>query len=701
MREYGKIQTMNSTMAILAVATTMAGLRASIRNDFRENALFVVTGVVSRTEFLHPSYFSYTFKDDSGCHDIHMTNHLPLASIGDRMIVHGHLGFEESGWRRAYADRMEKIGIATIPAPQPITPDQLGDSLLYGRTVMMDGILTDIITDDIDPRYKYLILRSNGRTFLASTDPSVKWNLDESLIGSLLTLTGKAETSPYGGKRKHWEPHLSWVSAITVKQKAPLSPFDVPDITTLDFLSPSEISGLNRRKATGTVLAAFQNSNVLLRTADGKIVRGELEKPALLHNGDGIELVGFPETDLFVLHLNKAKFRRIPASPAEANEPRLVTASTVLSSPTGKHAIQAEYYGQLLRMSGKVLNIPTRNTKPGCYLIRSEEHLVWIDVSSIQGNSPSLLPDAVIDITGYCVMNTELWQPTRIMPRIDGFTLVPRSESDIRILSGPPWWTPRRFLTALISLVTILIGIAIWNRALQKMVRNRSQQLFRAEIAKAESDLRIDERTRLAADLHDSLSQSLSGLACQIAAIRCSLHYSADATMRTLDNAERMLLSSRTELKRCLWDLRSDILSMESFQDAIRETLLPILNEAGLRIRFNVPRSQTSDSTAHAIISIIRELVSNSVNHGNARRILIAGDLQDGILRFSVRDDGTGFDPGTCGGVSNGHFGLQGIRERVKRFHGDFTLQSTIGAGTRAEVTINVRHDADHPSEKK
>ena len=65
------------------------------------------------------------------------------------------------------------------------------------------------------------------------------------------------------------------------------------------------------------------------------------------------------------------------------------------------------------------------------------------------------------------------------------------------------------------------------------------------------------------------------------------------------------------------------------------------------------------------------------------------------ILKFSVRDNGCGFDPDACPGVLDGHFGLQGIRERVASFEGMMDIQSTPGKGTRVSVSINVPRTED------
>lgn len=127
--------------------------------------------------------------------------------------------------------------------------------------------------------------------------------------------------------------------------------------------------------------------------------------------------------------------------------------------------------------------------------------------------------------------------------------------------------------------------------------------------------------------------------------------------------------------------------------EAIQRTLAPHAISADITVRFNVPRERLSESTTHAILRIVRELTVNAIRHGRARHVRIAGECHDGTISFSVQDDGCGFDPNAAPGPTEGHFGLLGVRERLKAFGGTFTVESRPQRGAKVILTLKENSD--------
>jgi len=256
------------------------------------------------------------------------------------------------------------------------------------------------------------------------------------------------------------------------------------------------------------------------------------------------------------------------------------------------------------------------------------------------------------------------------------------------VLRRAPWWTSGRLMAVIAVMLAVIAGGLVWNRALRNLADRRGRELYREQVAHAVAEFKTDERTRLAVELHDSLSQALSGVACHLAVGAGTFEADPAAAVRCLETARKMLDSCRTELRQCLFDLRSDTLEERDFAVAIRKTLEQLDDYAELAIRCDVPRQILRDTTAHAILSILRELTGNAIRHGGATRIEVEGSVEPDRIVFTVRDNGSGFDPAACVGPAQGHFGLEGVRNRLAKLNGVFTIESAPGAGTTAVVTI-------------
>ena len=228
----------------------------------------------------------------------------------------------------------------------------------------------------------------------------------------------------------------------------------------------------------------------------------------------------------------------------------------------------------------------------------------------------------------------------------------------------------------------------MWNILLKKISDKKGRDLAAARFARSASELKVSERTRLATELHDSIVQNMTGAAMKLRAADKLFESNPAESRRQLALALRTLDSSRDEIRNCIWDLRNQALEKSNIDEAIRITLQPHIADAQLHVRFNMPRRTIPDNAFHNILCIIRELVVNAVRHGHATTLKIAGTINGGRLLFFVADNGSGFDPATRPGMEQGHFGLEGVMERVKALDGMADIASAPGKGTR--ITINI-----------
>ena len=556
---------------------------------------------------------------------------------------------------------------------------------LGAKCFKLTGCVDDVVHDDRDTDYQFLVVRSpDGVFYVTSESPSCDFR---SLIGATASFCGVSEMNNFN-PREYIGRTLKLLkpSDITVLSPAPADPFSAPDIAELHGRSAFEISQAGRHRACGQVLAVWGGDNLLMRTPSNHIVRVELVPPLAPapRVGDWIAVTGLPETDLHRLILKCAIWKHIPSGVSCA-EPAVDTdLSRLLTNDRGETQIDTTLFGHPVRISGRVA---ARTGHEGRMIIRDKALTIAVEAASCPA-AAVLEEETLVEVTGLFVFDSSTGHRSALFPRIKSVFLVTRGPDDIRVLATPSWWTTRRLLAVIGGLTALLLGILAWNAVLRRMVERRSRELVEERTQTLRADLKVEERTRLAVELHDSIAQSLSGVVMEVETTE-KLAAGGPADMRQhLSLASKALKSCNDDLRNCLWDLRCQALEEKDMTTAIEKTLKPHATAAQLTVRFNVAREKLADQTAYSVLRIVRELVINAIRHGKASKVRIAGSLDEGTLRFSVTDDGRGFDPDACPGVAQGHFGIEGIRERVDLLGGTFDLTSSPGHGTKAVITL-------------
>ena len=628
---------------------------------------------------------------------------VPQLNRGDIIHAVGYIvRHDTTGTSMAEVKSFQKLSASPLPPIAAVAAECLRDPMWQDRPVRLHGIVQDAFRDEIDTYWNYLVIRSGAETVYASfTTDGSDGNKLQSIIGAEIEIEGLNTSFNDGNRRMLGQLLyiLGW-DGVRIIKPAPKDPFAVPFLDNSRDTAAAIASGIDRRRAKGRVIAVWHGDRFLLRTREGhRVVRVDLAGKNPPKYGQTVEAVGIPETDLYRLNLSRATWRETSAE--ITSEPNLqdITMKNLTTSIWGGKGLQTDYHGMPVRMKGIVRSLPAPNGD-GRLAIECDRQTVMIDASACPAAFEHVEIGCLIAASGTCVMECENWHPKAPFPRIEGFAIVVRTPDDIRILSRPPWWTPGRLMAVIGTLLAALLGIFVWNRMLNRRAEKRGRELADERLAHVTSDLKVYERTRLAVELHDSLSQNLTGVSLAIRAANRLADSDPDSMRKSLGLAANTLDSCRDELRNCLWDLRNQTLEESDMNEAIRQTLAPHIGDAQLSIRFNVSRERLSDNTAHAILRIVRELATNAVRHGHATQIRIAGALEDGRLLFSVSDNGGGFDPQTAPGIRQGHFGLQGIRDRIDEFEGDFVLDSTPGKGTKATIAIRLKSSQmSHPSQ--
>ena len=667
-------------------------LQRAIYDDRNETRRFDFEATVTYPSRLIDGLLA--IEDESGPAVLHERCFWPENRLrtGDRIHIRGGVAHSHDGKNYASSQHIRILSHDSGFSPVKATFADVNKGLHFNRTVRLEGLVLDAFPDEIDANFAFLVLTDGHETVcVSSCDHEKDVRLMSKLIGATVSLSGICTDYRLNNSRKVLGSDISinGLKTINVLKPAPEDPFDVPMLQTKAWpYRASENSLLRHMKIRGVVLATWHGNRMVVRTGDAACSNVQLTERRLPPCGAFIEAVGLPETDFFRWNLTRARWRVADGKPETSNDaPVAVTAGFLMTDESGSPQIRASQHGRLLKMTGCVQSIPA-GTGDGCLILLCDGHQVAVDCSSAPDALAGLEQGCQIEVCGVCVMETESWRPQAPFPHVEGFRLAVRTPKDIRILVRPPWWTPARLTAVIVSLLAGILAVLVWNRILQKLVERKGRQLYREQVAHAGSEMRIEERTRLAVELHDSISQNLTGISMQIDAAGLQLERHPEKTRAHLDIASRTLDSCRTELRNCIWDLRNQTLDEKDMDKVLHRTLQPHVEGAALAIRFNVPRTRLSENTTHALIRIIRELATNAVRHGKASRIRIAGTLEADRLLFSVADDGCGFDPSSRPGTAEGHFGLQGVHERIRQLHGSVVIDSAPGRGTKVTVQL-------------
>jgi signal transduction histidine kinase len=206
----------------------------------------------------------------------------------------------------------------------------------------------------------------------------------------------------------------------------------------------------------------------------------------------------------------------------------------------------------------------------------------------------------------------------------------------------------------------------------------------------------MEERTRLARDIHDALAQNLTGIIVQLGAVQRALAVAPTQVDEHLDLAQRMARESLAEARRSVWNLRAPALERGDLGDALRGLAArPLSAETTASFEQEGEPRPLPASVEVALLRVCQEALANVVRHAQATRVAVTLVYEPDAVRLIVRDNGAGFREAvvrerTSGAGPWSGFGLLGMRERLGALGGTLTLTSCGGA----EVVATVPRDA-------
>jgi signal transduction histidine kinase/ligand-binding sensor domain-containing protein len=200
---------------------------------------------------------------------------------------------------------------------------------------------------------------------------------------------------------------------------------------------------------------------------------------------------------------------------------------------------------------------------------------------------------------------------------------------------------------------------------------------------------RLDERTRIARELHDTLLQNLAGVSLQLDGVAKQICGSAEQAAQQIQAVRQQVDDSFLEAREKVMALRSPMLRDRDLPAALRESLRKITEGHPIRLEVLVtgePKVLRHDAD-ETILRIGQEAVANVVRHAKAGNVRVSLDYGRRRVRLRVDDDGCGFDLDEAS-TRVGHWGLRNMRERAERIGADWHVTTSPQRGTVIETTV-------------
>jgi signal transduction histidine kinase len=663
----------DATVPLPLVLTNAAQVRALSQADAVRQLPVRLSGVVLLREGS-----SMTLMDDTaGVYVENTEGPFPNFNRGDIVEVEG---FSDPGKfapiMKAVANR--KLGRGQIPEPQVVTYDDLLMGQFGSQWVQVSGVVR---------RSGPLSRGENWELWLAAGGGQLRVRLSkaqaaEAPVDAEVTLRGVC-FNQFNLKRQALNSVLIVPRGepVVVQTPAPSDPYDAPvrSISTLMQFSP-ERSYRHRVHVRGVVIHAGQGQFWIHDSKRG--LRISSSQTNALEVGMEVDVLGFLTYGGYTPELEDAAFQIKEIGVLSPEPLKLTSSDLAFDHDAQLVSLEATLQEKWLALEGCRLTLMDPTNRFIATLLSSAGRAVPAE----------WLPGSRVRVTGICVVHAGSTGVASGTIEPQSFEMMMRSPADLEVLQPPPWWTPKRIAWLLAMAVGVLlcfVGIIVW-------IGRRRLRLQAIEQMKTEAEFSavLNERNRMARELHDTLAQGLGAISMQLELAKRNL--APESASRTfLEEARSLARSNLAEARNAIWNMRSQVLETGNLATALEGVLRSmtggkkIVGEMELRGQLR----RLAPLTENNLLRIGQEAIINAIRHADASHVRVVLVFEERQVQLSVQDDGKGFDP-LHPPPSSGGLGLVGMRERVAQMHGDLKVTSQAGHGTLVAVSLPM-HGAD------
>lgn len=538
--------------------------------------------------------------------------------------------------------------------------------VIRGEEVIEDRLRLDLV----DPPHRISVWLPSGQT-----------RQRQPLLGSLVSVRGVVGVGTDGQRHPTgFQIFANRLSDIEVLERGATNIFAGPleSIAELKtYYGRNNRQGLVRVR--GIVTGNWQEKILFIQDASGA---AEVRSQGALQGlkpGTGVEVAGYVTPELDAPVLEDAAVRNLQTSGTV--QPVQASAEALSNGAADRQLVELE--AQYLGLTSNSPNCVVIASRAGPRLIRA---LLPRDrPGDALGNLPV---GSRVRLTGIC-------RAEKMLGTQPAINLLLRGPQDVQLIGAAPLGREalqaRAFGAAAAALsaglLAALVLVARQRRAQAGLLR--VQKALQAEMGEGEKQLRrsIEERERIARDLHDDIMQSIYAVGLNLEECRRAAKQPGQDCEARLGLAINMLNASIRSIRGFISGLEPKLLNGNELKTALKSVALTS-GEGSVQFQIEVDpagASRLTSTEATQLLHIAKEAISNSLRH--ARPSLIAVSLQPAgnDARLEIRDDGCGFDPGSARGA--GH-GLRNMAARAQEIGAELKIVSAIGQGCCISVAV-------------
>jgi signal transduction histidine kinase len=564
---------------------------------------------------------------------------------------------------------LKVLGTAPLPKPMAASYTDLIGGPADSQFVEIRGVIRSVQPHS-DGQIQIDLVTEGHR--VRSTLPRGENVISDELVDAQVTLRGVCITHFHDRRWLSAWMRVASVDQIEIQNPAPARVFEqeTQQAATLLSFNPQG-HWLHRVRVRGVVTCVGVNHSIFLQDGSAPVEIVPVV-PEAVSVGDELDVVGFVRGAELHPVLEDAVIRKLGRQPVPTPH-----------TPELENILAGRESGQLIRIVGRLVD----------RMDSVAERLLVIETKGrvFQARLPAskALPEpwdrgSMVRVTGVCRVPMDSTHHQSFGFEAMNFQLHLRSPADVEIISSPPWWTVDRIAIALLVVFAILLAAVGWAGTLHSRVLKQTKLIEE----KVERHAVLEERNRIARDLHDTLTQSLAGVTFQLEGIRGHLHGAGVAVREQFNVAVNMLRHSLAEARRSVLNLRALGLEESDLLQALEETTRSLVVDGAVTLEFQ--RSGEAQSlhprVEHHLLRLGQEAVANALQHSGCSKVSVTLTQTNESTVLEIADDGRGFDP--AGPSRPGHFGLVGMRERANQLRAKLDIETLPGHGSVIRVTI-------------